>query len=161
MYYVIIIILIIMMLFYGGHQHIKKIEYDSKYFINYHKILLFENKLLNIYNKNILNENNFMSLDKNIYSSLVPNLENVFIIKIKSLSEFNIKLLNDSDKFIMVLLNSNNIPIYIKITNNDDDNNFYKLDKKIHIIDLKNIYNNSNKDIVIFVFICKKPFWHY
>ena len=49
-YLLIIIFLSIFVILYGGHNNQNLIEYDSNYFQNLNKIILFEKKL-QIYNK--------------------------------------------------------------------------------------------------------------
>jgi hypothetical protein len=38
---------------------------------------------------------------------------------------------------------------------------YYKISKKISILDIYPIYNNSNQTINLTIFIIKKSFWHY
>lgn len=185
-YLILIIILLIFMIFYGGHNYQNEIEYSSNYFTNLNSIITFENKIKSLFEtkqNDFTLENNYININKylNTKNILIPNFVNCFLIKIYPYKIFNILNIissNDIKMHIMILFNhkkTNNLELIIDINKCDIyENNiintnsninkicgyFYDLEKKISIVDIYDIYNNSNKPIEISCFIIKKPFWH-
>lgn len=167
-YLIIILGLTIFMLFFGGHNNQELIEYETNYYSGLNIIIAFEKKI-NLMTKNTNNEifinQNFININKflNTTNVLVPNFVNCFIIKIYPFKTFNIfNLINktNSKTHWMVIFNhdeTNNLELFIYSTN--DKGYFYNLTKKISLVGIHHIYNNSNKNIIISCFILKKPFW--
>lgn len=179
-YLILIIIIFIFIIFYGGKNNIDKIEYSTNCFTNINSIITFEKKIKSIFDlkKNDFNNlNNFININKylNTKNIIIPNFVNCFLIKIYPFKIFKIKnIIGDNDKktHIMVLFNHNeinNLELIINIVSIYSEKNqswekiygyFYDLKKKISIVGMYDIYNNSNIPIEISCFVLKKPFWH-
>jgi hypothetical protein len=166
-YLLIIIFLSIFVILYGGHNNQNLIEYDSYYFQNFDKIILFENKL-QVYNTKVnFESNDFIDLDNyvKLSKSLIPNLENLYFINIKPHSFYNIEKIFDNKlnrvEYLMIIFNHNKSNNLELLLGKDTDNNgyFYDLVKKITITGIFNLYNNSNDFINVSIFFIKKPFW--
>ena len=165
LYILIIILLTIMIIFYGGHNNRELIEYDSNFFLNFNNILIYEKKL-QIYNHNFIDED---YIDISTYiplsETLIPNLIKPYFIYIKPYSYFNInKLIKELNKKSLIMIifnhnNNNNLELLLNIENNIAFN--YKINKKISINAIYNIYNNSDTIINLTLFILKKPYWYY
>jgi hypothetical protein len=159
MYYVIVIILLILMIFYGGVNNINKIEYNTTFFKNLNKIILFEDNIKKII-KNDLNID-FEDITKKINIHVIPNLEYAYYIDINPNNYYNIENI-DSYKNIMIIFKHNPMNKIQLIVKKDKINYYmYDLDKKISITGIFPIYNNSNELVSITVFIMKKPYWYY
>lgn len=170
-YLLIIIFLSIFVILYGGHNNQNLIEYDSNYFQNLNKIILFEKKL-QIYNKEV----NFGSEDYinikdyiKISNSLIPNLESMYFINIKPHSFYLInKIFNQKlifKEYLMIIFNhnkSNNLELLLgkdSDPNSDSVAYFYDLEKNITVTGVFDLYNNSDVNINVTIFFMKKPFW--
>jgi hypothetical protein len=167
-YIFIIILLTIFVLLYGGHNNQDLIEYDSNYFKNFEKIILFEKKL-QIYNKTVnFNNDNFICIKNFIKTCtiLIPNLYNLFFINIQPHSFFKInKLFNNNfnkKEYVMIIFNHNNINNLELLVGLDSINYgyFYDLKKNISIVGLYDLFNSSDVPINFTIFISKKPFWY-
>lgn len=174
-YLIIIIILSIFIMFFGGHNNQELIEYESNYFSNFNSIILLEKKINSLCKMNfdkIFLNNNFFNINSflNTFNLLLPNFVNCFLIKISSFNAFNIFNIidkHDYNRHIMIIFNHyhyNNLELIIESKNdrfklNDNNVYFYNLKKKISIVGIYHIYNNSNENVIITCFILKKPFW--
>ena len=178
LYFIIIIGLTIFIIFYGGHNNQNQIEYNSDYFNSLNSIINFEKKInfIHLNNADIFKNTNFININKylNTTSILIPNFVNCFLIKINPNSFFNIfNLINKSiaKSHMMIIFNHhkhNNLELLVDDkyelvyydSNIITDQYFYELKNNISITTIYNIYNDSNKYVVITCFILKKPFWH-
>ena len=158
LYFLIILILVLLMIFYGGHNKLKRIEYNTNFFCNIHKIIQFEKKIqINI--KNNLNIP-FEDLTNKINIHVIPNLLHIYYVDIKPYSSFTINNIN-LERNIMIIFNHSNDKIYLILQKINNDSYLYKIDKKISVLSIYPIYNNNNKIIPITIFILKKPYWYY
>lgn len=178
LYIIIVIALTIFIIFYGGHNYQNKIEYNSKFFDNFNAIIVYENKLqksiheIQFIDIDHVNINNRLKICKN----LIPNFIDCFYIKINPYQLFNINKIvkkENHDTHIMIIFNHNshnNLELLINNSNFYEKNMitsqyyngyFYDLEKKISILGIFHIYNNSKEIIYITCFILIKPFWHY
>jgi len=155
-----------MIIFYGGKNSIDLVEYNSIYFSNISNFLEKKIKKYNI--KDIDNNLDHINLKEfdHMCRIIIPNYMNNYLIKIKPYSHFDINKIIDpkheSTKLLMIILNynyHNNLELIVKKENNIGY--FYNLTKKTSITSLFDIYNNSNVEINIIVFIIKKPYWYY
>ena len=147
------------MLFYGGKNNLNKIEYNSYYFKNLNKIILFEKNI----KKNIKNDLNidFEDITDKINIHVISNLEYAYYIDIYPNNYYSLHDI-DPDKNIMIIFKHNiNDSIKLVIKKDISDYYLYDLHKKISITGIFPIYNNSNNLINITVFIMKKPYWYY
>jgi len=167
-YILIILFLTIFILLYGGHNNQDLVEYDSNYFKNLNRIVLFEKKL-QIYNSNVnFNNKDFVNIKDYIKTSmcLIPNLVDLFFINIKSHGFFIINKIFDKKEHkkehMMIIFNHNKVNDLELLVGLDNNSNgyFYDLKKDISIVGLYDIYNNSQDSINITIFIIKKPFWY-
>lgn len=167
-YILLIIVLTIFVLYYGGHNFQTKVEYESEYFYNINKIIMYEKKLHKFNQEKNFNNNNFINIEDYVSTSqiIIPNLVDMYFIKVEPNSFFNIENIFSLDKsqHIMIIFNNsinnttNNLEL---ILNSDDDSIYlYKLKNKVSITGIYDIYNNSDNFVVFTVFIMKKPFWH-
>jgi hypothetical protein len=186
-YTLVIIIMILAILIYGGSKTYNnfEIEYSPKNFLYLNSLTIFE-KQLQKYNSSdfeYLRITNHVDLSE----CLIPNIIDIFFININPHAYFdtrkhlqnnisslmilynhNIVIDNNTDNFkdISTIAN-NNIMLLIDIKNecsNDICNNYayyYDITKKISILNIYPIYNNSNSIVNITLFIIKKSFWHY
>ncbi len=172
-YYILLIItLTVFVLYYGGHNFQTKIEYDSEYFYNINKIILFEKKLHKFNQKQNFNEKNFINIEDYVSTSqiIIPNLIDMFFIKIEPKSFFAIENIFTLDKtqHLMIIFNNSVISNNLTVPNNlelliglDQDSIYlHKLNNKVSITGLYDIYNNSDDFVNFTLFIMKKPFWH-
>lgn len=166
-YILTIIFLTIFLLLYGGHNNQKLIEYDSTYFNNFNKIVLFEKKLqkynqtVNFGSKDYVNIENYVKISK----CLIPNLEFMYFINVKPNSLYIINKIFDSKlnrkDYIMIIFNhnqSNNLELLLG-KDNQSNGYFYDLNKKITVTGIYDLYNHSDDLINVTLFFCKKPFW--
>ncbi len=172
-YFIIVIIMIICMVIFGNSKKNNNnlIEYDSKNYQFLNSLTIFE-KELQKYNTE---HNDFKKITNeiNLTSCFIPNIVDVFFINIKPSQYFDIrKHIENYNLNIMVIYNHNNLidnTLFLLINKNyecinNHCNNFahyYEITKKISILDIFPIYNNSNYTINITVFIIKKSFWFY
>jgi len=156
------------MLLYGGHNNQDLIEYNSNYFQNLNRIILFEKKL-QIYNSTVkFADKDFINIKDyiKISLSLIPNLVDLFFINIKSYSFFTIdKIFNkelNKKEHLMIIFNHNKYTDLELLIGLDKNSNgyFYDLKKNISITGIFNLYNNSAISINMTIFIIKKPFWY-
>ena len=167
-YIIIIIILTVFILLYGGHNNQDLIEYDSKYFKNFNKLIIFEKKL-QIYNLKVnFADKDYIDLKDYIKTSiiLIPNLISLYFINIKPHSFFKInKIFTDMDnkkENILIIFNHdkiNNLELLIGLDNNSNGY-FYDLKNHISITGLYDLYNDSDNIINLTLFFIKKPFWY-
>lgn len=184
-YLLFIIIMILSMVIFGRAKKNRDfiIEYNPQNYQYLNSLTIFE-KELQKYNSDkfdILKITNEIDLS----SCLIPNIIDTYFVNIKPFSYFNITKYCDKHKSnIMVIYNHNifsenkynfsNINSYLNnlfllIDSNKEctDNicknygYYYKVSKKISILDIYPIYNNSNQTINLTIFIIKKSFWHY
>lgn len=180
-YILIVIIIILTMLIFGGpkkHNNLQ-IEYDSKNYRYLDSLILFEKELqkYNSSNFDYLHITNQINLSE----CLIPNIIDIFFVNIKPYSYFNINnhVINNVSN-LMILYDHNmdnninkNIDNYKtklmllldkkKECINNICNNFgyyYDITKKISILDIYPIFNNSDSIINITIIIIKKSFWH-
>jgi len=185
-YFIIMLILILMILIYGGPKKSNnfQIEYDISKFKYLHNLNIFENysEQLNISNdiqfENITGKNKF-------FNYLIPNLIEIFYIKINPNQIVNIKkhLTNknkdkneDNLTSIMIIYyhnnntkpNNNGLKLLLDVENICNKENvcnnigsLYNIDKKISILDIYPIYNDSIYNEIITCYIIKKPFWFF
>jgi hypothetical protein len=163
----IFIILIFLIVFYGGQNKIDKIKYNSKMF-NYTKNLnLLKDKLI-FYNNTLTS--NYIDITKNLNTCnyLLPNLIFSYCININPNSIFNVNYLINNDvyiqdfKLLMIIytLNTDYKHLYIIIDKIINENIMVQVDENIFITNSYNIYNESNKNIIIFIIFIKKPLWY-
>lgn len=163
----IFIILIFLIVFYGGQNKIDKIKYNSKMF-NYTKNLnLLKDKL--IYYNNTLTSN-YVDITKslNTCNYLLPNLIFSYCININPNSIFDVNYLINNDEYIqnfkllMIIytLNTDYKHLYIVIDKINNESIMVQVDENIFITNSYNIYNESNKNIIIFIIFIKKPLWY-
>jgi hypothetical protein len=163
----IFIILIFLIVFYGGQNKIDKIKYNSKMF-NYTKNLnLLKDKL--IYYNNTLTSN-YVDITKslNTCNYLLPNLIFSYCININPNSIFDVNYLINNDEYIqnfkllMIIytLNTDYKHLYIVIDKINNESIMVQVDENIFITNSFNIYNESNKNIIIFIIFIKKPLWY-
>jgi len=184
-YLLFIIIMIFSMVIFGRAKKNRDfiIEYNSQNYQYLNSLTIFE-KQLQKYNSNnfdIIKITNHVDLS----SCLIPNIIDIYFVNIKPFSYFNIKNYCDNNKSnIMVIYNHNifsenkdnfsNINsslnnLFLLLDSNKECSNnickkygyYYKISKKISILDIYPIYNNSNQTINLTIFIIKKSFWHY
>ena len=182
-YYLVIIIMILLIVIFGGYKkNIKyQIEYDQKNF-RYLNALTFFEKQLQKYNNNNFD---FMKItnEVDLTHCLIPNIVDIFFVNIKPQSFFDIKKhIKNIDENIMVIYNHNlvyeikdnfnnvhfnNDNLMLLVDSNDECLNnicnkygyFYQINKKISILNIYPIFNDSNDLINLTIFIIKKSFW--
>lgn len=184
-YLLFIIIMILSMVIFGRATKNRDfiIEYNPQNYQYLNSLTIFEKELQKY------NSNNFdiikITNDVDLSSCLIPNIIDIFFVNIKPFSYFNIKKYCDNHKSnIMVIYNHNifsenkdnfsninsslNNLFLLLDSNKECANNicknygyYYKISKKISILDIYPIYNNSNQTINLTIFIVKKSFWHY
>jgi hypothetical protein len=163
----IFIILIFLIVFYGGQNKIDKIKYNSNMF-NYTKnLILLKDKL--IYYNNTLTSN-YIDITKNLNTCnyLLPNLIFSYCININPNSIFDVNYLINNDEYIqdfkllMIIytLNTDYKHLYIIIDKINNENIMVQVDENIYITNSYNIYNESNKNIILFILFIKKPLWY-
>jgi hypothetical protein len=164
-YILLIIGLVAFTLLYGGHNNQLKIEYNSNFFDNLNKIVYYENKMQKFNTINNFKNNDYINIEDYIGTTqiIIPNLVDMFFIKIEPKSLYKLdKIFNLNKKeHIMIVFNHydlNSIELCIGF----DDKNvyFYKLTKKISIVSVYDIFNNSNQTLNITIFFMKRPFWY-
>jgi len=175
-YFLLIIILCLTIVIYGRpkkHDNLK-IEYEETNY-KYLKILTIFEKQLQKYNST--NFDFIKITDKiNLSECFIPNIVDIFFINIKPHSHFYInnhvsndiaKLmilydhnsnLDDYDKNLMLLINYKKECIDEKCSYYGY---YYDINKKISILDIYPIYNNSNSVVNLTIFIIKKSYWHF
>jgi hypothetical protein len=183
-YLLVVIIMILAIVIFGGYKKNNsfQIEYNPQYFQYLNSLTYFE-KELQKYN---YGDFDFMQITNQIDLSkcLIPNVIDIFFVNIKPYSYFNIReYVNNYSSNIMVVYN-HNIVTYIKDnfsnvnlssenlmllldSKNECNNNickkygyYYPINKKISILDIYPIYNESNYTINITIVIIKKSFWY-
>lgn len=167
-YYIIIyIILIILIIFYGGQNKIDKIKYNSKFFDYTINLNILREKLI-FYNKTLTSDYLDITNSLNTCKYLLPNIIFSYCIKIMANSIFDINYLINNDiykenyKLLMNIytLNDDNKYLHIIIDKINNESILVNIDENIFITDTYNIYNESNKDIIIIIFFTKKPLWY-
>lgn len=172
-YFIIVIIMILCMVIFGSSKknNDNLIEYDSKNYQFLNSLTIFE-KELQKYNTE---KNDFKKItdEINLTSCFIPNIVDVFFINIKPFQYFDIKkYVKNYNYNIMVVYNHSNFTnnaLYLLLNKNNECNNnicnnygyYYDITKKISILDIYPIYNNSNEIINMTIFIIKKSFWFY
>ena len=186
-YTLVIIIMILAIVIYGGSKTYNnfEIEYSPKNFQYLNSLTVFEKQLqkYNSSNFEYLQITNHVDLSE----CLIPNIIDIFFININPHAYFdtrkhvqnhissliilynhNIAIDNNTDNFKDIsTITNNNIMLLIDIKNectNAVCNNFayyYDITKKISILNIYPIYNNSDSIINITLFIIKKSFFHY
>lgn len=167
-YILIIILLTIFILLYGGHNNQDLVEYNSNYFQNLNRIIIFEKKLQVYNSKANFADKDFINIKDYIKMSLclIPNLVDLFFINIKSHSFFTIdkifdKKLNKKEHLMIIFNHNKNTDLELLIGLDKNSNGyFYDLKKNISITGLFDLHNNSSISINMTIFIIKKPFWY-
>ena len=179
--------MILAIVIYGGSKTYNnfEIEYSPKNFQYLNSLTVFEKQLqkYNSSNFEYLQITNHVDLSE----CLIPNIIDIFFININPHAYFdtrkhvqnhissliilynhNIAIDNNTDNFKDIsTITNNNIMLLIDIKNectNAVCNNFayyYDITKKISILNIYPIYNNSDSIINITLFIIKKSFFHY
>lgn len=186
-YILVVAIMILAIIIYGGskkHNNFK-IEYNSKNYQYLNSLTIFE-KQLQKYNSS---DFDYLQITNkiNLSECLIPNIIDIFFINIKPYTYFNTNLHVENHVSKLMILYDHNINNYSNnfnnITNSTDFNKnlmllinckkecvndicnnygyYYDITKKISILDIYPIYNNSNSVINITVIIVKKSFWHF
>ena len=158
------------------------IEYNPKNYQYLNSLTIFEKELqkYNSFNFEIMQITNQVDLSE----CLIPNIIDIFFINIKPLGYFDVKKhINNYKSNIMVLYNHNitsekadnfsNIDLisnklYLLLDSVTECNNemckkygyYYQITKKISILDIYPIYNDSTNPINLTLVIIKKSFWH-
>ena len=186
-YTLVIIIMILAILIYGGSKTYNnfEIEYSPKNFQYLNSLTVFE-KQLQKYNSS---DFEYLRITNQVDLSecLIPNIIDIFFININPHAYFdtrkhiqnhisslmilynhNIAIDNNTDNFKDIsAITNNNIMLLIDIKNecsNEIYNNFayyYDITKKISVLNIYPIFNNSNSIVNITLFIIKKSFFHY
>ncbi len=164
-YILLIIFLVIFVLMYGGHNNQAKIEYNVNYFNNINKLELYEKKVQRFNVEPNFKDKNYINIENYIKTSqiIIPNLVDMFFIKIEPYSFYSIDSIFNlkKDEHVMIIFNHYNLnPIELCLGIDGNSLFFYKLNKKISITTIYDLYNNSDKIINITIFFMKKPFWH-
>jgi hypothetical protein len=186
-YTLVIIIMILAILIYGRsktHNNFE-VEYNPKNFQYLNSLTIFEKQLqkYNSSNFEYLQITNQVDLSE----CLIPNIIDIFFININPYTYFDTrKHVQNNISSLMILYNHNividnnidNFKDVSTITNNNimlliDKKNecsngicnnyayYYDITKKISILNIYPIYNNSNSIANITLIIIKKAFWHY
>jgi hypothetical protein len=187
-YILVIILMIIAIVIYGGSKthSISQIEYNPINYQYLNSLNIFEKQLqkYNSSNFEYLQITNQVDLSE----CLIPNIIDIFFINIYPYSYFNINKHVKNDISNLMILYNHNITID---NNNDNFKNithlindklmllidynkyecinnicnkyayYYDITKKISILNIYPIYNNSNLTINITIIIIKKSYWHY
>lgn len=166
-YILLIIGLVAFTLLFGGHNNQLKIEYNLNYFDNINKIIYYEQKMQRFNTQYNFNDKNYINIEDYIVTSqiIIPNLVDMFFIKIKPKSLFDIEDIFKLDKkeHIMIVFNNYNtnynlIELVIRIEANSAY--FYSLDKKISVVSIYDLFNNSDQTINLTLFFMKRPYWY-
>lgn len=160
-YFLVFIIMILLITIFGNvKKYNSGIEYNTSNYQYLNSLTIFEKKLQK-YNST---DFEFLKITdkKDFYNCLIPNIVDIFFINIKPFSFFNITSFISQQNLIMVLYIHNYLFNNLMLLVNKDNNYnyFYDITKKISILDIYPIYNNSNITINISVFILKKSFWY-
>jgi hypothetical protein len=167
-YYILIfIILIILIIFYGGQNKLDKIKYNSAFFDYTINLNLLKEKLI-FYNKTLTSD--YLDITKNLNTCnyLFPNIIFSYCIKINPNSIFDINYLINNDiykenyKLLMNIytINDDYKFLHIIIDKINNESILVNIDENIFITNTYNIYNESNKNIIIIIFFTKKPLWY-
>ncbi len=164
-YIFLIIGLVVFVLTYGGHNNQVKIEYNSNYFDNLNKIVYYENKMQKFNTVDNFKDNDFINIEEYISTTqiIIPNLVDMFFIKINPKSFYHLdKIFKlNSKEHIMIVFNHYNFnPLEIYIATDDSSIYLYKLTKKISVLGIYDLFNNSDQQLNITIFFMKRPFWH-
>ncbi len=169
-YLILIIILTIFIVFYGGHNNQNRIEYNTFQWnnldlLNFLSInhLTDTNKYFQMQNQT---QNYYKISDKMILTdNFLPNFVDCYLIKIESKKIFNIdkiiSLKEHSNNLMILINNYNNIKLELLVEYKNNLGYFYILDKKISIVSIYDILNNSNETCFIYCIIVKKPYWFH
>lgn len=173
-YIILVLGLTIFIVFFGGHNNQHKIEYENFQWnnmdlLNFLNINHLINDVENLKKYNFFNDEYYKISDKIILTeNFLPNFVDCYLIKIKPYDFFNIsKIISNKDlaNNLMILIgqenkhNSTNLELLINTKNNYGY--FYKLEKKISILSIYDIFNNSNQINLIYCIIVKKPYWFH
>ena len=167
-YYILIFtILIILIVFYGGQNKLDKIKYNSKFFDYTINLNLLKEKLI-FYNKTLTVDYIDITKKLNTCNYLLPNIIFSYCIKINPNSVFDINDLINNDiykenfKLLMNIytINDDYKYLHIIIDKINNESILVNIDENIFITNTYNIYNESNKNIVIIIFFTKKPLWY-
>ncbi|AYV80016.1 MAG: hypothetical protein Gaeavirus5_13 [Gaeavirus sp.] len=175
-----IIIIILLIVIYGGpRKHVHSIEYNPKNYKFLNNLSVFESQLQKY---NIPEDVEFQNITKNINltNCLIPNIIDIFYVNIGSHKFFDIrKHIDNTGLNIMILYShttkNNNFAVIDNITNDklmlliDKQHEcndacglygyFYNVTRKISILDIYPIYNDSDKTVNLTLLILKKPYW--
>lgn len=185
-YFLTMIILILMIVIFGGpkkHDNLQ-IEYQPNNFGYLNNLTYFENQ---IHQNNISSDIEFTNITEkiNLSNCLVPNIVDIFIVNIKPYQIFNVgnHVKNDLASIMIIYdhnmssqqYNFSNIPnlainnLKLLINKKKECVNYncnlvgyyYDISKKVSILDIFPIYNDSEHIVNITIFIIKKPYWFY
>jgi hypothetical protein len=187
-YLLVIIIMVLAIVIFGGYNKHNnfQIEYNPQNYQYLNSLTFFEKKLQKYNHGNF----DFMQITNQIDLSecLIPNILDIFFVNIKPKTFFNIvKHVMNYDTKLMVIFNHNiviknnivnsntNVNVDIDVSNlmllldsKKECNNhicenyeyLYSVNKKISILNIYPIYNDSVQNINITIFIIKKSFWY-
>ena len=177
-YTLVIVIMFLAIVIYGGskkHNNLR-IEYDPKNYRYLNSLTVFEKQLQKYNSSNF----DFLQITNQIDLSecLIPNIIDIFFINVRPYTYFNTNdhVINNISKLMIVY--DHNINDNMKAINKNltllvnkkkdcidsicnDYGYYYDITKKISILDIYPIYNNSSSIINITVIIIKKSFWHF
>jgi hypothetical protein len=184
-YLLVLIIMILSMVIFGRAKKNREfiIEYNPQNYQYLNSLTIFEKELQKYNSKNF----DFIKITNEVDLSacLIPNIVDIFFINIKPHKYFDIrKEIKDFNSNIMVVYNHNiftdNNDYFTSLTFQKNklfmllDRNkeciknicnnygyFYEITKKISILDIYPIFNDSKNTVNITIFIIKKSFWHY
>jgi len=175
-----------MIVIFGGpkkHDNLQ-IEYQPNNFGYLNNLTYFENQ---IHQNNISSDIEFTNITEkiNLSNCLVPNIVDIFIVNIKPYQIFNVgnHVKNDLASIMIIYdhnmssqqYNFSNIPnlainnLKLLINKKKECVNYncnlvgyyYDISKKVSILDIFPIYNDSEHIVNITIFIIKKPYWFY
>lgn len=183
-YILVIVIMVLAMVIFGGYKKHNnfQIEYNPQYFQYLNSLTFFEKELQKYNHGNF----DFMQITNQIDMSecLIPNIVDIFFVNIKPKSFFNIRehvknytsnimvvynhnvVTENNDNFSNVKLQNHNITLLLDAKKECNNNictkygYFYSVNKKISILNIYPIFNDSNYVINITIVIIKKSFWH-
>jgi len=180
LYFCIIITVVLLMVIYGRPSKTSDylIEYDNTQFKYLEKLYFVDKQIENSKitdNKIIIDK--FGSIEEitnklNNCEKFIPNIVSIYNITINPRSFFDSNKYINSTKIMIIKIINDLIDIQqIKLLVNKNfecnENNlcgnygyFYSLDKKISIVNIYPIFNDTDKVINLTIYVIKKPFWH-
>ena len=142
------ILLTIFMIFYGGHNYIKKIEYNSDYFYYINKLDICRNKFIRYSEIHDYTKIKDISKDLLYFKDYIPNINHIYLLKLKARKIYDIGQLCDNLNNLMIIYNFHNYEnIEIMIEKKNNYNLFYTVNKNIFITNVYDILNLNNFEI--------------